>query len=99
MNNKEVTNMIDKPMSILREEFIDNLVGLINNSGLPLFVIEPILQGCLDDVKINARNQYEYEKMQYEQALMNAMDAMNTEGEQDDRGKISEEITEDSTEK
>ena len=58
-----------KPMSVVRQEFIDKLVNDVNNCQLPLFVIEPILQDMLNVVKSAAQKQYETEKMQYEQQL------------------------------
>jgi len=64
-----MNEMITKPMSIVRQEFIDHLIDDINNCNLPLFVIEPILQNVLDAVKSAAQKQYEVEKAQYEQQL------------------------------
>ena len=66
MNNNE---MLTKPMSIVRQEFIERLVNDVNNCQLPLFVIEPILQDVLNAVKSSAQKQYEVEKAQYEQQL------------------------------
>ena len=60
---------ITKPMSLVRQEFIDCLIGHINNCDLPLFVIEPILQDLLASVKAAAQQQYKTEKEQYEQLL------------------------------
>ena len=74
MNTQEM-NAINKPVMLLREDFIMNLSDLINESGLPLFVVEPILGEVLSNVNIELKKQYEYEKMQYEQALMNAIKA------------------------
>jgi len=62
-------NEIVKPMSVVRQEFAERLVNDINNSQLPLFVIEPILQNTLDAVRAAAQKQYEAEKAQYEQQL------------------------------
>ena len=62
-------NEIRKPMSVIRQEFAEKLVNDINNSQLPLFVIEPILQNALEAVKAAAQKQYEAEKAQYEQQL------------------------------
>lgn len=90
------TQGINKPIMILREEFMMNMSKLINESGLPLFIVEPIMRDMLMEINVGVKRQYEMEKAQYEQALISAM---NVEGGQDDRGKISEEITEDSTEK
>ena len=55
-----------KPMSLVRQEFIDRLIDNINNCNLPLFVIEPILQDMLASVKVAAQQQYEADKAQYE---------------------------------
>ena len=57
-----------KPMSVIRQEFIEQLVGDVNNCQLPLFVVEPILQDILSMVKSAAQKQYEVEKAQYESA-------------------------------
>jgi hypothetical protein len=62
-------NEIVKPMSVVRQEFAEKLIEDINNSHLPLFVIEPILQNALEAVKLAAQKQYEAEKAQYEQQL------------------------------
>lgn len=58
-----------KPVSVIRQEFIDRLIDDINNCGLPLFVIEPILQDTLNAVKSAVQQQYVAEKAQYEQQL------------------------------
>lgn len=61
---------LKKPMSVIRQEFIEHLVDDINNCQLPLFVVEPILQDMLNLVKTAAKQQYEAEKTQYEQQLL-----------------------------
>lgn len=58
-----------KPMSVIRQEFTEQLVSDINNCKLPLFVIEYILQDVLNTVKVTAKQQCEMEKIQYEQLL------------------------------
>lgn len=60
---------MNKPIMVSRQEFIENLVTLINQSNLPLIVIEPILQGVLSDVNKGIQQQYEKEKADYEEAL------------------------------
>ena len=59
-----------KPMSVERHEFIEQVVSDINNCRLPLFVIESILEDILDTVRAAAQKQYEAEKAQYEQQLL-----------------------------
>lgn len=60
---------MDKPITLVREEFKQSLVNVINNSGLPAFVIEPILNECLKEVRIVMQKQYESDKSKYEQFL------------------------------
>lgn len=69
MDNKEVMNTINKPMSIVREELISGIIGVINNSGLPLYFVEPILKELLNEVSEAAQKQINSEKIQYENAI------------------------------
>ncbi len=71
--NEKVT----KPISVVRQEFIDQLVNDVNNCGLPLFVVEPILQDILYSVKAAVKQQYETEKAQYEQQLQKQNEKKN----------------------
>lgn len=63
--NEQVT----KPLSMVKQEFVEQIVSDINNCKLPLFVIEYILQDILNTVKSAVREQSEIEKVQYEQQL------------------------------
>lgn len=58
-----------KPMSVARQEFVEQLVNDVNNCGLPLLIVEPILQDMLNEVRATMKQQYEFEKAQYEQQL------------------------------
>lgn len=60
---------ITKPITVVRQEFIEKLVAEVNTCGLPLWAIEPILEDLLRLVKTESQKQYEVEKAQYEQAL------------------------------
>jgi hypothetical protein len=60
---------IIKPITLIRQEFVDTLVEEINNCQLPMFAIEPILQDLLDQVRSAAQKQYEADKKQYEEQL------------------------------
>lgn len=62
-------NNIKKPMTVVRQEFIDTMIDHINKSGLPLFVIESILKELYMETKTAAQHQYEVEKLQYENSL------------------------------
>lgn len=60
---------LSKPITIVRQEFIDKMIQNVNDCQLPLFVIESILQDVLTLVKTAAQKQYENDKIQYEQQL------------------------------
>jgi hypothetical protein len=65
MENKTIR----KPMSVEKEEFFQNIANSINNSALPLFVIESILKELLMEVSVLSKQQMEAERAQYEQML------------------------------
>lgn len=65
----ENAEQIMKPMSVARAEFIDSLTGLINNSMLPPFVIEPILKDMYNDIHMVSQRQYEIEMKRYKEEL------------------------------
>lgn len=59
---------MERPLSVAREEFVDALVELINNSGLPMFVVLDVLKGAEIEVKNAAQAQYEKDKKAYEES-------------------------------
>ncbi len=60
---------MNKPFSIICEEFKQELASLINNCGLPPYMIAVILQNYLYEVNEIAKNQYHSDKAQYEKTL------------------------------
>lgn len=58
-------NEISKPITLLREDFIENITSTINNSGLPYFVIEDILKYYVQEVHSASVRQYEIDKKNY----------------------------------
>lgn len=60
---------MNKPFSVVYEEFKQNMASLINNCGLPPSVIESLLQNYLSEVTSIAKNQYASDKAQYEKFL------------------------------
>jgi hypothetical protein len=53
---------MEKPLSVMREEFVQSLVALINNSGLPVFVAADILSQIASDAHQLAREQLAKDK-------------------------------------
>ena len=60
---------MEKPISLKLKDFKNDAVNLINTSGLPLFVIEPILKEVLAAVQSKVEQEYQQDKMKYEQSL------------------------------
>ena len=60
---------MEKPISLKLKDFKNDAVNLINTSGLPLFVVEPILKEVLAAVQSKVEQEYQQDKMRYEQSL------------------------------
>ena len=67
-------NKVMKPMSVARSEFIQSLTNLINESTLPLFVIESIRKDMHSDVRSLSQRQLEIDLKNYREALSQAED-------------------------
>ena len=65
-------NNVTKPTLVVREEFTEQLVSLVNNSGLPLVLIEPIIDGLASNIKQTIANQLIQEKEKYAEDLAKA---------------------------
>ena len=53
-NNNE-----QKPLILLKKECEDNLVQVVNSSGLPAFILEPIIANLLQNIQRISRIEYE----------------------------------------
>ena len=62
-------NQINKPITIIKEEVVNDIANVINNSMLPAFVIENILKDMYLEAKAMAQRQYEIDKERYEESL------------------------------
>lgn len=60
---------MEKPISLKIKEFKNDAVNLINTSGLPLFIVEPILREVLVAVQNKAEQEYQQDKIRYEQSI------------------------------
>ena len=63
-------NQLIKPITLEREELMNNFAELINNSSLPFFVIEDILKNFLKEIHIASQHQIEVDKQKYNQGLL-----------------------------
>ena len=74
---------MNKPITVAYENFKSDLTKLINNSGLPAFVVELVLRDYLSEVGIIAQNQLQSDKTKYEKYLMSNSEILNTEIDKD----------------
>lgn len=79
-----------KPISIAREEFINELANLINESGLPAFIISPILKDVLAEVQNAERVQLEQDRAFYEKEKNKAKE-QNQSKEQNEKVATNKE--------
>lgn len=64
-----MANEIQKPISVIRAEFISSLTNLINTSALPPFIIEPILKDMYSDIRMLSQKQLEADTKRYQEQL------------------------------
>lgn len=57
-----------KPSTILRQEFIEKEIQLINTSGLPAFVLVDIIEETLQELRRLAAEQYRKDKEAWEKS-------------------------------
>lgn len=58
-----------KPMSVARNEFINDLTDLINNCMLPPFIIEDVLKDTYSKISTISAKQLEADMKKYQEAL------------------------------
>lgn len=68
MNSEQIM----KPISVARNEFINNLTDLINNSMLPPFVIEDVLKDTYNKILLVAKQQLEEDTKRYNESVARA---------------------------
>ena len=76
---------MDKPFSLMYEEFKQTLTNVINNSGLPASVMEPVLQNYLYELNSIVKNQYYSDKTRYEQSLKESNEKVDEDKKSDSK--------------
>ena len=61
---------MNKPITILADEFKSKQIALINNSKLPYFIIESILKDCIQEVHIASQQQLKIDRDKYNNELL-----------------------------
>ena len=58
---------MNKPLTLLREEFLAKHIELVNTSGLPAFILADIMEDALRQLRILAKDQYEKDKAAFDE--------------------------------
>ena len=66
---ENTNNIINKSLPLIVNEFNQTIVNIINNSGLPMTIIEMEMRSLYNEVNQKAREEYERAKVEYEKAL------------------------------
>lgn len=74
---------MNKPIIILREEFINKLAADIKESGLPAFIVRPIIEDILTQVREAERNEFQFASDAYSKAMQNENRPRDAEAEVD----------------
>lgn len=60
---------MNKPITVVADEFNNQLVNLVNNSGLPFFIIENIMKDLLSEIHSASKKQLEIDRTKYNDFL------------------------------
>lgn len=66
MENK---NHIEKPITMVIDEFKKDVVSLVNNSNLPLFALDYIIKDIYNEIHISSLNLAENDRIKYEKEI------------------------------
>ena len=61
---------MEKPISIMIDETKTNLISTINNSGLPFWLLEPIVKNVYQEIKTLSDNQLRADQQAYKEFLI-----------------------------
>ena len=60
---------MNKPANLIIEETKEKIVKVINESGLPPFLLEPVLKDLYNQISILKQQELEKSKQEYENSL------------------------------
>lgn len=66
---ENINNTITKPTVITMAEGKQSIIDTLKTIQLPLFLLETIIKDIYNEVSFQARNEFEYIKIEYEKAL------------------------------
>lgn len=71
---------MNKPITIAREEFLNGLINLVNNAGLPAFIMREAMGNVYTELQRLEKEQLERDKIAWEHTMA------EEKGEENDNG-------------
>ena len=68
-SDKTQSKQVQIPITVARDNLINNIVDAINNMSLPFFIVEDCLKGILNDIHVLSEKQLEHDKKEYQKSL------------------------------
>lgn len=72
---------MQKPITVIEYEFENNLIDLINGSGLPMFIVESVLKDIILSVKSKADEQLRKDLEDYRSYLLKVNENVHEQGQ------------------
>lgn len=72
---------MEKPISLIIDETRRSLISICNNSGLPTFILEPMVKDIYQEIKLLANEQLKQDTEEYNNSLVEEQNTENMEGE------------------
>lgn len=74
-----MNNMPNKPITVAKEDFISGLNSLIENSELPVIILEPIFKDLYNQLSLILKQQTDDDRLQYMNSLSTIQEEQNCE--------------------
>ena len=74
-----MNNMPNKPITVAKEDFISGLNSLIENSELPVIILEPIFKDLYNQLSVILKQQTDDDRLQYMNSLSTIQEEQNCE--------------------
>lgn len=78
-------NNIQKPISMIKNELTEQIVNSINQSGLPLCIIQLVIKDLYNDISKLAAEQEKQEILNYNQQMEAQFESDNSEINKEER--------------
>lgn len=75
-----------KPLSLRKEDYVNSIIALTNDSGIPLFVVEYLLRDLLNEVHLAAKKQAEDELLLYKNMINDSEGIVEGDSSENKRG-------------